>query len=247
MPDSLLVKKIKNSAEEFNFLLYENVTIYHHDKNFFIPLLIVNPESGIYLFEYKDWTFDELKNSTIQKATNQESKDNSLAFDRTHTFLKQKFKELTHNEDVPIYNYLLMENLNSYEYKHLNDSFKELLPQNSVLFSDSNDGEISKKLKQVDKNIDIPNIKDIVGNLLIQYSILSEDKELYIATKEQIDFIESKSVGASKLIGKDGSGKTSALILKAISELLKNPKIKIVIIKPTVMACNIIKKDFWIL
>ncbi len=243
LPDSLLVKKLKKSVNHNNLFLYENVTIYHHSKSFFIPLLILNPKCGIYLFEYKGWSYDDLKHATISKSTNQDSSEDSLAFEKTHKFLRQKFNELTHNNGVPIYNYLLMENLNSYEYKHLADPFKELLPEDSLLFSDSTDGDILKKLlntKKIDENL--PDIANIMGNLLIQYTIVGNNNKLNLATNEQMRFIDSKTLGDEKLIGQSGSGKTTSIVLKAILELLIDPKIKIVIIKPTVMACNIIKK-----
>jgi hypothetical protein len=243
LPDSLLLKKLKKTAQENNLFLYENVTIYHHSKSFDIPLIVLNPKCGIYLFEYKGWSYDDLKNATISKAQNQNASEDSLAFEKTHTFLKQKFNELTHNDGVPIYNYLLMENLNSYEYKHLATPFKELLPEQSVFFNDSSDSDIlNKLLDQPELSGSIPNIANIMGNLLIQYSILDDNNNLNLATNEQISFIDSTIVGEEKLTGDSGSGKTTSVILKAILELLKNPSIKIVIIKPTVMACNIIKK-----
>ena len=128
LPDSLLIKKLKEVSKNNGLSIYENITIYHHTQSFFIPLLILDPTRGIYLFEYKEWSYDDLKNATVSKATNQDSSNKSLAYQKTHDFIKQKFNELTHNDGVPIYNYLLMENLNSDEYKHLDDSFKELLP-----------------------------------------------------------------------------------------------------------------------
>ena len=83
LPESLLTKKLKDIVKEKKLLLYENVTIYHQSIKFFIPLLIIDSKHGIYLFEYKNWSYDELRNSTIHKATNEESKRNSLSFERT--------------------------------------------------------------------------------------------------------------------------------------------------------------------
>lgn len=243
LPDSILTKRLKNIAEENALLLYDNVTIYHKEKSFFIPLLILDKKHGIYLFEYKSWSYDDLKNATIQKTTNQESQDNALAFEKTHTFLRETLKEITDKDDTPILNYLLMENLNAYEYKHLDDSFKELLPEKNILFSDSEDYEILKKLHiKNGREEDLPNITEIMRNLLVQYHILSEGGTFHIATKEQLKFIDASITTHQKLIGKGGSGKTNSMILKVILELLKNPEYKIIIIKPTILSCHIIKK-----
>jgi len=243
LPDSILTKRLKEIAEQESLLLYENVTIYHQEKSFFIPLLILDKKHGIYLFEYKDWSYDDLKNATIEKATNQDTQDNALAFEKTHTFLREKLKEITKKEDTPIVNYLLMENLNAYEYKHLNDSFKELLPEQNVLFSDSKDYEVIRKLHINDNTKEnLPNIAKIMRNLLVQYHILGDDGLFYITTKEQLRFINANITNHQKLIGKGGSGKTNSMILKVILELLKNPEKKIIIIKPTILSCHIIKK-----
>ena len=243
LPDSILTKRLKEIVEKNSLLLYENVTIYHQDTSFFIPLLILDKKHGIYLFEYKDWSYDDLKNATIEKATNQDSQNNSLAFEKTHTFLRNKLKEVTNKDDTPIINYLLMENLNAYEYKHLNDSFKELLPEPNILFSNSQEYELVKKLHidEIEKK-DLPNIADIMRNLLVQYHILGNDGLFYLTTDEQLKFINADITEHQKLVGKWGSGKTNTMILKIILELLKNPNKKIVVIKPTILSCHIIKK-----
>jgi len=57
----------------------------------------------------------------------------------------------------------------------------------------------------------------------LQYHVLSSDGVFHLTTKEQSQFIDSKIIGIHKLIGHGGSGKTNAVILKVILELLKNP------------------------
>ncbi|WP_324171237.1 hypothetical protein [Sulfurimonas sp.] len=243
LPDSLLIKKLKVVCKKKYFSIYENITIYHHTKNYFIPLLILNPSKGIYLFEYKEWSYDDLKNATISKATNQDSNNKNLAFEKTHQFIKQKFNELTHSDGVPIYNYLLMENLNSDEYEYLDDSFRELLPFNKIMFNNSSEDEIFKKIDNAPSPISpMPNEADIIGNLLVQYLVFSKDNSRNLASKEQIDFIESKIEGTQVLSGPSYSGKTSSILLKAILENLRCKDLKITILEPTVLACDLLKQ-----
>lgn len=243
LPDSLLIKKLKTVCQENSLSIYEDVTIYHHTQSYFIPLFILNPDKGIYLFEYKEWSYDDLKNATISKATNQESDSKNLAFEKTHQFIKQKFNELTHNDGVPIYNYLLMENLNSDEYEHLDDSFKELLPFNKIMFNNSSQDEILLKIDNTPSPTSpMPSEVEIIGNLLIQYLIFSKDHSKNLASKEQINFIESKIEGTQVLSGSSYSGKTSSILLKAILENLRSKDSKIIIIEPTVLACDRLKQ-----
>lgn len=243
LPDSLLIKKLKEVSKNNNLSIYENITIYHHTQSFSIPLLIFDSTRGIYLFEYKEWSYNDLKKTTISKATNHGSSDKSLSYKETHDFIKQRLNELTHSDSVPIYNYLLMENLNSDEYQNLDESFKELLPYQKVIFSNSLESDILHKLKETPiPDFDIPSEVQIMGNLLVQYLIFSKDKSIHMATKAQMEFIDSKIEGIQTLSANAYSGKTSSLLLKAIVENFRNPEIKIIIIEPTVLACDILKQ-----
>jgi len=243
LPDSLLVKKLKQVCKNNNLSIYENITIYHHKQSYFIPLLIVDTKRGIYLFEYKEWSYNDLKDATISKATNQDASEESLSFEKTHNFIKQKFNELTHSDGVPIYNYLLMENLNSDEYEHLSDSFKELLPQQKIMFSDSLEDTIGQKLQEapLSNNVTLDEVH-IMGNLLVQYLIFSNDKTMHLATPNQMHFIDSNIVGLEVLSGSPYSGKTNAIVLKALLSSLQNPDLKIIIIEPTILACDKLKQ-----
>ncbi len=241
--DSIVIKNLKEVCHENKLFVYENITIYHHTQSFFIPLLILDTTRGIYIFEHKPWSYDDLKNASLSKAENQESSSQNVAFDKTHDFIRQKFNELTHNDGVPIFNFLLMENLNAAEYEHLNISFQELLPKNRVIFNDSTGQEIIKKLRSViAPTSTLPDVANIMGNLLVQYLILSKNEKIYLATPEQINFINSQIDHCQILEAKAGSGKTSALLLKAILEKLRNPAMSVMIIAPTTIACHILKQ-----
>lgn len=243
LPDSIVIKKLREVCKNNHLSIYENITLYHHANSYTIPLIVVDPARGIFLFEHKEWSYNELKKTTVSKSTNQDSSNDGLAYEKTHNFIKRKFNELTHSDGVPVHNYLLMENLNSEEYTHLHDSFKELLPFQKIMFNDSTDENILKKLQNVGANNSSLNSEaKIMGNLLIQYSIFSKKRDLHLASKEQMDFIESDIKGISTLSGDAFSGKTSSVLLKAILEKLRNPEYKIIITAPTVLACDILKK-----
>jgi len=242
VPDTILIKKLKNLSSQSNLLIYKDVTIYHHTNSYSIPLLVIDDLRGIYVFETKEWTYDELKNAQVQKAKKQETSANTLAFDNTHAIIRQKFNEITHNDGVPIFNYLLMENLNADEYEHLNDSFKELLPKEKIIFSDSLQADILQKLQDASpENHTLPSREKIVTTLFMQYAIL-DVHQTHIATQEQMLFIDKELALHEYLEGVSGSGKSNLLLLKAIKETFHNPQKKTVIVKPTHLACDILKK-----
>lgn len=245
IPESLLVKKLKSVSKKNNLLIFQNITIYHHNENLQIPLLLLDENRGIFLFEYKDWSYDDLKNAKIQKASNQNTSKDTLAYEKSHELIKKRFNELTHNDGVPICNYLLMENLNFDQYKHLDQSFQELLPEDKVMFSDSSQENIIAKLLEANRiTYNLPSTSRIMSILLTQYSVLDDNEKSFLASNEQIKFVDSELDNLSILSATHGSGRTTTLLLKAISEKLKNPQHKIVIVKPNKFSCDMLKKKF---
>jgi len=243
LPESLLIKKLKSVAHENNLLIYENITIYHHAMSYYIPLIILDTDRGIYLFEHKEWSYDELKSAKVEKATSQTSSSNTLAFEKSHEIIRQRFNELTHDDGVPIFNYLLMENLNADEYEHLDVSFQKLLPKHKVMFSNSSDKSILQKLENSPLSEKrLPRSADIIGSILVQHCITDNNNQLNLCSAEQMNFINATITGHSTLKAPAGSGKTNALLLKVILEKLQNEKKKIIIIKPTILSCDILKK-----
>jgi len=204
---------------------------------------MLDPLRGLYIFEIKAWSYDDLKNANIQKAQNQDSTAQTLSFDNTHNIIRKKFNELTHNDGVPIYNYLIMENLSADEYQHLSDSFKELLPFDKLIFSDYQDSDIFKILQKASpEDSTLPSVDEILGTLFIQYAIIDNENSIHLASQEQINFIDKDLESVTLLNGGPRSGKTSSILLKSLISHLENPTIKIIILKPTILACDILKK-----
>lgn len=242
VPDTILVKKLKSLSSQSNLIVFKDVNIYHHTSTYLIPLMVIDGNRGLYIFETKEWTYDELKNATIEKAQNQETSRETLAFDNTQNIIRQKFNELTHSDGVPIFNYLLMENLNADEYEHLTDSFKELLPFEKIIFSDSTQSDIFKKLQKASvQRADLESVESVITTLFVQYGILTKNKT-YPCNEEQCTFIDKKLQSIEYLNGLPRSGKSNLILLKSIVELFNELSKKIIIIKPTVLACDIFKK-----
>ena len=243
IPDSILVKKLKSITESTDLELYRDITIYHHIEKYLIPLMMLDIKRGIYLFEIKEWSYDDLKNSKIEKAENQSSSKDTLSYQNTQNIIGKKINELTHHNAVPIFNYLLMENLNADEYEHLDESFKALLPKRRVIFSDSSPEEIIQKLEYAEISpVPLPSKENIIGNLLVQHTILNDDLTLKLCSAEQIGFIDAEISGFKVLNAQNDTDKSTVLLLKAISEKLKKPNKNFIIIKTTKLACDIFKK-----
>ncbi len=242
-PKAAVVEKLKIVAKENNFYIFENTTVYHHTKQLLIPLLVLDTQDNIYLFEFKKWSMKDLKNSSIQKTVNKRSESNNLAFNEKQKYIKKRLNEITNKDDINIFNFLLIENLNTEQYNDLDSTVKELLPQNRIIFNDSSEDEILQKLTEISNEHTQSEYADhTTFYLFIQYMILSHDNNVFMATYEQINFINSNIKNHQVLHALPYSGKTTTLLLKAIFEKLKNPALSIMIISPTVLSCDIMKQ-----
>jgi len=240
--ESTLIKNIKKLSDSDNLFVYENITIYHLSKKIFIPLLILDNYRGIYLFEYKEWSFNELKKASIKKASKQDSSKETLAFQKVHEFIKIKLDNLPNKEDINIFNFLLMQNLNTDEYEHLDFTFRKLLPKSRIIFNDMSIDDIEEKLStDIKKNNTLLDVKTIMGSLLGQYTMLKDNGDFVICRDEQIGFLEQKLENIIVLNTPPSSGKTGSILLKAIVEKLKNPTLKIIIMQVTSFASSKLK------
>jgi hypothetical protein len=247
-PDSILLKKLKSVCAQNNYTTLQDITVYHHSDKINIPLIILDPRRGLYILEYKDWSYDDLKNFEIKISHNNEKSKNTLAYDKTNSFISTKFNEILHNDFIKIFNYLITENLSFTDYEHLSDDKKSLLPNKKIIFSDTDEDDILKKLidaADVDENL--ANDEYILANLLTQYMVFSNGG-ISLASQEQISYIEDDLhyEDANNIVSLNGlalSGKTTALILKAIYLKLLSPENSVTIIQATILSCDIVKQS----
>ncbi len=244
VPDSILIKRIKSLSKYSNIKVFSHIDIYFHTKKETIDLMLFDDTRGLYIFEIKKWSFDDLKNATIEKAQNQEHASNTLAFDKTHDLIRRKFNEINHHDGPAIYNYLLMENLRSEEYEHLDDSFKELLPQEKIIFSDSATSDIFKKLEAANLYGVKTAQTDVLETLFTQYTKIDTSGHLTFCSQKEQDFLNLTLSSYLSLDATVQEDKTSLLLLKAIIELFTQKSQKVIYIKPTRLAKDLAYKKF---
>ncbi len=242
LPDSILVKKLKSLCKQNNYLIYENITIYHHNHSMFIHFIILDPLRGIYLFEDKSWDYNELNSHNIERQHNTKKSKKSLSYENTASFIQKKLAEVINNYSIGIFNFLLTPNLSLDDYKHLDYEKKALLPKEKIIFNDTDDNEILTKLRYT-KNEDsnIPDCTILIANLLTQFLIIDENRPVKLASNEQQSFILNRDYCVENLEGLSQSGKTSAILLKTILLKLEDKNTNVTIIKPTVLSCDLAK------
>ena len=240
-----LLKKIYTLKRNTNLTIYDSVDIFLHKRSYFVPLLIYDAYRGLYLFEIKDWSYEELKNATVTRTQKAQHAQNTLSYTTMQEGIRRKLDEIIHTSDIPIYNYLLMTDLSSQEYQSLNTSLKEQLPSQRIIFQNMESQAILKKLQQEDESqLTYGSAEKIIGSLLTQYTILSKDGELFLANEEQKAFLDATLKGTLTLNAAPRSGLSTILLLKAIFEILKDPSKRVLIIKPTRLAKDILHRAY---
>lgn len=243
VPDSILVKKIQEFAEENSLYVFKDAKIFHHAEVLEIPLLIIDPKRGIYIFEYKTWCYNEIKHLKVSKSSHESSSKNSLAFETKHDYIQKRFNEVLNNDGVSIFNFVLMENLTKNEFQMLDSSFDELIPQSKTLFSSDPNSKIMTKLFGVsDEKTDLLDINSIVSTLFVQNTIVDADNSIKITSKEQNDIINHNFSGINYISCMNASGATTTILLKAIYEHLQHKDKNIYIVEPTNIACELLKQ-----
>ncbi len=245
LPRQTLLQRLQLVARENTLHLLENVTIYHHSQSFFIPLFLMEQSRGIFLFEYKNWSYKDLKNATIQKATQQDSSKNTLAFEKAHQFIRLKLDNVDFS-DIPIFNFLMMENLSFQEYESLDDTIKRLLPKERIIFNNFSSHDILGSIikTEISQN-KLFNPSIVIGTIFTQYAILDNSNSFILASQEQMKFIDYILPSIYTLKGVSRSGKTSVILLKAIVEKLQDSSLNIVIIKPISLDCDLLQKKLF--
>lgn len=240
-----LLETMYSLKEHTNLTIYDSLTIFLHKRSYDIPLLVYDAYRGLYLFEVKKWSYDELKDATLTPTQKAQHAENTLSYTTMQEGIKRKLDEVIHTSDIPIHNYLLMTNLSSHEYKSLDASLQERLLEDKIIFSNMDDNAIIKKLSQEEESLSsYGSAEQIVGALLTQYTILSQENELFLANEEQKAFIDAKLPHFSTLNAAPKSGLSTTLLLKVIFEILKNPAQKAIIIKPTTLSKDILHRTF---
>lgn len=243
VPDSILVKKLQEYAIENSLFVFKDAEIFHHAETLDIPLLIVDPKRGIYIFEYKTWCYNEIKDMKASKSSHQDSSKNSLAFESKQDFIKKRFNEVLNNDGTDIFNFVLMENLTKEEFERLDSSFGEFIPQSKTLFSSDDIDDVKEKLSGASEvNTDILDINSIISTLFVQNTIVDKEDSLEITSDEQNKIIWHDFSGINHISSQHCSGATTTALLKAIYEHLLDKNKEICIIEPTNIACELLKQ-----
>ncbi len=239
-------QQLEAIARASDALLLRSTSIYLRQEAHTVEALIFDPDHGIYLLDYCDWRYEELKGATVEHPNPDDKRARDVNLDTLHEFIRGKFNEILHTDPCDIKNFLLLEHLSAEEFDQLDMSFHKFLPKDRLIFAqESAEESLAKLHAAIPKRDHTLNIPNVLGALFFHLQISSDNlhTERALLSLEQRHFIESELPPLSTLCGPYGSGKSSLILLKAILILLQKKARSILIVAATQVACDLLKKQ----
>lgn len=229
--------------------LLTDFTLYLHDKQCKIDLLLFLPHYGLYLGEKITWNLRELKGSSVKRLTRQSHKTPHTNIESTEHSIYQKLQDVLSFDSTPIQRIFWMQNLTKAQFDTLNSSFHELLPKGRLIFKDDTAQEIQTKLHALQEYQSDPFLKlKVIGSLRAHALLLPTANEHFgsFLSHQQELFFNAPLIARTTLClyGPHSSGKSTVFIRKVMDYLLINPQASVLVITPTKLAGELLRNEF---
>ncbi|MGA9045697.1 hypothetical protein [Sulfuricurvum sp.] len=232
-------------ADECSGNFYENFKLYHHDTLTTVDILLFLPNRGIYFGEILSWSPSELKGASVERSSKRTQKSPTTRLENSAWRLRQKLEDILSFDSTPIERFFWMKNLTETDFDELDPSFHELMPKGRLIFSDDAKAAIQRKFEALTpyQSEPISTVK-VMGSLNAHTLLLPTPDTPFGAflSDEQLQFLDTECTDTvTTLYGTYGSGKSTLLLRKAIKILLNDPKRKVLIITPTLLAGELLR------
>lgn len=229
--------------------LFTDFTLYLHDKQYKIDLLLFLPHYGLYLGEKIAWNLHELKGTSVKRLTRQSRKTPHTHIESTENSIYQKLQDVLSFDSTPIQRIFWMKNLTKTEFDTLNSTFHELLPKGRLIFQDDTALDIQTKLYSLQEYQPDPFLKlKVIGSLrahALRLPTTSDPYGSFISHQQQLFFdavLTTRTI--LSLYGPHSSGKSTVFIRKIMDYLLINPQASSLVITPTKLGGELLRNEF---
>ena len=243
--DKKLFIPLETYARNLGLDSYTDSELYHHKESQRIPFLLLDRNRGIYLIDTAPWKLDDLLNVKAEQAPRNIDQSKDVDVDSANRMIALKLDEILNTETCALCNFLYLPYLSSSDFDTLDESFRALIPKSRVIFADEDETAIALKLSKALSLRKTPyEPSSIAGALFIQYTLHPDQRNPVPKrlTPQQQDYVDAAPVKRSILRGTYGSGKSSALLLKALYHKLQYPEEEVLILQPTVAAAEMMTR-----
>lgn len=226
--------------------LFAHFNLFHNDTINTVDLLIFLPHFGIFIGETISWRAHELKDATVERSSRRIKRPAATRFESTESKIRRKLEDVLSFDSTPLHRFLWMQNITEKEFDLLDPSFHALMPKKHLIFSNDDMESIKAKFYALGEYRDEPlSAVKILGALNSHTFVLPTllNPEGALLSPQQNLFLLSEYKGVTTLCGAAGSGKSMLLIRKALFHLLSHPHEKVIIITPTLLGGELLRKD----
>lgn len=227
----------------------QDFTIFHHETMLNLDLLLFIPHYGLYVGEKNVWNIQTLKGTSVERLHRQNKKTSPTRMESAENSISQKLQDVLSFDSTPVECIFWMENLSKAEFETLDPSFHKLLPKERLIFHDNTAAEIQIKLYKLrDYQPDSLSTLKVIGSLKAHTLLLPSDSEPFgsFLSNDQQTFLDAPFEMGTVLTlsGPYNSGKSTAFIRKVMHYLLTYPNTSAIIITPTLLGGELLRKEF---
>lgn len=252
---TLSIPAVEHDSSAFDdFILKEDATLltdftlFLHNKQCKIDLLLFLPHYGLYLGEKITWNLRELKGTSVKRLTRQSQKTPHTNIEATENTIYQKLQDVLSFDSTPIQRVFWMKNLKKAEFDTLNSTFHEHLPKGRLIFQDDTTQEIQTKLHALQEyqTTAFSQLK-VIGSLrahALRLPTVSDPFGSFLSEQQQL-FLDALLVARTvlSLHGPHSSGKSSVFIRKIMDYLLINPQESALVLTPTKLSGELLRNE----
>lgn len=210
---------------------YSRTPFFLPDKTRVIEHMMIHPDLGIILFNFFDYSAEELKGVTAAVADKGDNKaDIQISSDKD--LIRSRLDASFRHKETPVHTVLVCTRLSETDFDILDASFHDLMPKSLTLFEGATDN--AEKLLAIGSADSSYNVDNIKQALFCEF-VVPATKTLMSVQQQQVMHLELLEDILIK--GLPGSGKSSLLIAKALYEKMKRPQLELIIFAPR--ACNV--------
>lgn len=243
----LPIEHLHRITEEESGLFFKDFSLFYQETHNLIDLFLFLPYRGICFAEEIAWNFEALSHARIESSSPSRKKSSTTHLEATQALISQKLEEILSFDATVCERFFWMSALKEEEFDILDSSFHTLMPKERLIFSDSSYESIRHKIESIAPRLDLPySTLKIMGSLQSHLLLTPTEDSPYgnFVSEEQQQFILTDySNTLTSLFGEHNSGKSTAIIHKALFILLTHPKEKILIITPTRIGSEILRHE----
>lgn len=237
---------LRTCIEKGGGVYFENFPLFDRDGSLRVDLLLFFPTRGLFIGETIPWDAEELKGTSVERASRRSKKTPATQMESTEFRLRRKLQDVLSFDSTVCERFFWMKSLTEEEFDRLDSSFHELLPKERLIFCGEGCESVLAKITALAEERSEPYSEVKVLGSLRAHTLLLPTPELPFGSflsDEQRRFLDTPLTSVTALAGNSGSGKSTVLIRKILDWLLHTASGNILVLTPTRLGGELLRLE----